>query len=98
MFSLRFLHTRLLPGGRASTPHEDVERLATGWSQAGKLSQVEAVRQPDRPPAASKQGRETLRGAPAGAVRIEDAVDCHSFGERGQSFGWKMHPADRDDR
>src|SRR6266852_2448178 len=67
-----FLHAPLLPGGGAGAADQDVEHLAAGGAQGGKLGQVEAVGQPHRSPAATKQWREALRGAPTGAVRVED--------------------------
>ena len=41
-----FLHAPLLPCGRAGATNQDVEHLATGGAQGGKLGQVQAVGQP----------------------------------------------------
>src|SRR6266851_6248800 len=78
-----FLHAPLLPGGGAGAADQDVEHLATGGAQGGKLGQVQAVRQPHRTPAAAEQGRETFGGALSRAVWIEDAIDSERFRERG---------------
>src|SRR5579859_2225935 len=75
-----FLHAPLLPGGRAGATNQDVEHLATGGAEGGKLGQVQAVGQPHGTPAAAEERRETLGGAPPGAVWIEDAIDGERLG------------------
>src|SRR6266851_4320862 len=93
-----FLHAPPLPGGGASAADQDVEPLATGGAQGGKLGQVQAVGQPHRAPAAAEQRRETLGGTLPRAVWIEDTIDSERLRERGQPFGWKVRAADREGR
>src|SRR5712692_2175593 len=91
-----YLDPRLLPGSGAGAAHEDVECFATGVTERGKLSQVEAVGQAHRPPPAPKEGGEALGGALSGAIRVEDSIDGQRVVECRQPFEWKVGATDRE--
>jgi hypothetical protein len=85
----------LEPGNCAGAGNQGLKQLSAGVAARGKLRQVHSVRQRDRAPSGAHQRREPLRGAPACAIGVEDAVDGNGISKGRQALNWHVRATNR---